>query len=855
MMIAELKRLADVAAPTDFHHLMKELEDSNRLFRVYTQVCSLLSQSSCHILADKATQNIDALEAKTGLSYGLGEWKEVRKAVSAPSPSKNSKGKGKMQEEESTDSAKNAGKKRKASEMEASHSDKENAPETYGLAQDPLEAGLQAARPIPSTSKLPDTPDSKGPMNMADTVPESSQDSTSPDGSDPPQAAPTDFQPSQPADDEVLNVNGPSSSQVPTEQPLPPGSKLSKTLTTPSVIPLHGTLDSMHCTKCHHVEPLDKHLSILDQGNSIFCPKCKAANASRNALGERSRGTGVMKVSVVLYGEEHAQAARVGEIAEKDLLKSARPDYLIVAGTTLKIPGVKKLVKELARVIKPEIEVEVKDENGNGTGKWIKQPVPSTQTKVIYVNNEAPTPETVWNSVFDTFVQGDLQVFANAVREELKLVPAIPKKLVSSTLAGYGFGSTKSRPSVPGRKVKGGSASARSNKQGLLSLKSSKGKITGNGKTETPTAPTVPSVPKQKSKPGWKGYALELVTDNIARKADYWETEVTGSRRRRGNAEPSSTTVIPTSASIVRDALAISIPDSGIFMAAGAPHSASIGLTSPIEEAIQVVMARSPEDVAKYLEGQEVVEAGPFCICDGPDIGTQMIECEAVTCERKWFHVDCVKPPKSALRNRRPTPWMCAECTTANLKADLPPSSSASLKTAFAAPRPLPVQQLLQQEQPASASTSNAPSPPSLASDVSTASDIEELASQRGDETDIVYDSQSTAVVSDSQPSSQSIKFTFSSGSNKIGKSPLVASSSSPPFGPTIEDSQGSNDADMSSDSLLTDVSELEGSLRNKRRKSSTPPTVAEICKNLGVPLKKARRSIRGRTSMDNTLI
>ena len=38
MMIADLKRLADSAVPTDFHLLMKELDDTNKLFRIYTQV-------------------------------------------------------------------------------------------------------------------------------------------------------------------------------------------------------------------------------------------------------------------------------------------------------------------------------------------------------------------------------------------------------------------------------------------------------------------------------------------------------------------------------------------------------------------------------------------------------------------------------------------------------------------------------------------------------------------------------------------------------------------------------------------------------------------------------------------------
>ncbi|PWN54482.1 DHS-like NAD/FAD-binding domain-containing protein [Violaceomyces palustris] len=53
-MIAELKRLADEAQPTIFHRLLKRLDNEGRLQRIYTQ-------------------NIDGLEEKAGLTFGLGE--------------------------------------------------------------------------------------------------------------------------------------------------------------------------------------------------------------------------------------------------------------------------------------------------------------------------------------------------------------------------------------------------------------------------------------------------------------------------------------------------------------------------------------------------------------------------------------------------------------------------------------------------------------------------------------------------------------------------------------------------------------------------------------------------------------
>mgnify|MGYP001578721742 FL=1 len=65
-----------------------------------------------------------------------------------------------------------------------------------------------------------------------------------------------------------------------------------------------------------------------------------------------------MKPDVVLYGEAHKEGERVGEITRKDLL-GARPDLLLVVGTSLKVPGTKLLVRELAKVIRRSEEPHV----------------------------------------------------------------------------------------------------------------------------------------------------------------------------------------------------------------------------------------------------------------------------------------------------------------------------------------------------------------------------------------------------------------------------------------------------------------------------------------------------------------
>ena len=54
-MIAQLSDLSQAAQPTSFHHLLRALDNRGRLLRVYTQ-------------------NIDAIEQKSGLSFGVPEF-------------------------------------------------------------------------------------------------------------------------------------------------------------------------------------------------------------------------------------------------------------------------------------------------------------------------------------------------------------------------------------------------------------------------------------------------------------------------------------------------------------------------------------------------------------------------------------------------------------------------------------------------------------------------------------------------------------------------------------------------------------------------------------------------------------
>lgn len=64
--------------------------------------------------------------------------------------------------------------------------------------------------------------------------------------------------------------------------------------------------------------------------------------------------------------------------------------------------------------------------------------------------------------------------------------------------------------------------------------------------------------------------------------------------------------------------------------------------------------ARRVENRVKSMGYQQVAR---FCTCNGPDIGTLMIECEKPACAIQWYHVACLKE-----KIDYNLPWICAFC-------------------------------------------------------------------------------------------------------------------------------------------------------------------------------------------------
>lgn len=312
-MIAQLSDLSQAAQPTAFHKVLRALDDRGRLLRVYTQ-------------------NIDAIEQKCGLSFGVPDFDCKR---SKPK----SKGKAKEPEE--------------------------------GITE-PSVATCDTSEPVAILGHFPSPP-----------------------------------------------------------------------VEVPRCIPLHGTLQSMHCHVCNHAFPLSDFLPSLTSGLPPSCPECTNLELTRQIVGKRPRGIGRLRPSVVLYNEAHKDGEGVGDVVRKDLIGTSKgrgrsgADLLLVVGTSLKVPGTKRMVREFSKAVKargvssPSLN---KVESGSATRAYrscglatpeaspcrtpaadVDPPLP----KSLYINLDFPVPTREWEDVFDVWIQGDAQLFAEMLQTEI----------------------------------------------------------------------------------------------------------------------------------------------------------------------------------------------------------------------------------------------------------------------------------------------------------------------------------------------------------------------------------------------------------------------------------------------------
>ena len=153
----------------------------------------------------------------------------------------------------------------------------------------------------------------------------------------------------------------------------------------------------------------------------------------RQLIGKRARGVGKLRPSVVLYNELHKDGEGVGEVVRKDLIGGSKgkgrggADLLLVVGTSLRVPGTKRIVREFAKAVRSRASgPSTKDSSGSGLLTPSPSPRRSPTTDVeppttsVYLNFDFPVPTREWEGVFDVWLQGDAQNFAEMLQEEIQ---------------------------------------------------------------------------------------------------------------------------------------------------------------------------------------------------------------------------------------------------------------------------------------------------------------------------------------------------------------------------------------------------------------------------------------------------
>ncbi|KAG5357887.1 NAD-dependent protein deacetylase hst4 [Yarrowia sp. B02] len=175
----------------------------------------------------------------------------------------------------------------------------------------------------------------------------------------------------------------------------------------PTTVQLHGSISKMNCMKCGWMSDLDPELFVGE--DMPLCPACVEMEEAREVAGKRPQGVGKLRPRIVLYNEFNPDAESIGELSEADL--HSRPDGLIVVGTTLKIPGVKRIVREMAAAVHAM----------NGGVVWLNR-------------DDPPTLGKPFEGVFDLLVKGDCQLVPKLLqdfeveKEDLKIEAKEEKK-------------------------------------------------------------------------------------------------------------------------------------------------------------------------------------------------------------------------------------------------------------------------------------------------------------------------------------------------------------------------------------------------------------------------------------------
>ncbi|KAK8864464.1 hypothetical protein IAR55_001713 [Kwoniella newhampshirensis] len=162
-------------------------------------------------------------------------------------------------------------------------------------------------------------------------------------------------------------------------------------------VELHGDLGRVRCVLCmKDYEAKHEWIEIFREGDAPECPSCLDRCESRLSRSARATPVGTLRPAIVLYDEPHPLGDDIGQLTTYDL--SRQPDVLLIMGTSLKVHGLKRLVKEFAKSV----------HGGARSGL------------VVFVN--ATAPSKAWEGVIDVHVQGETDKWVEKVEEEWRRI-------------------------------------------------------------------------------------------------------------------------------------------------------------------------------------------------------------------------------------------------------------------------------------------------------------------------------------------------------------------------------------------------------------------------------------------------
>ncbi|KAF4450252.1 hypothetical protein F53441_6534 [Fusarium austroafricanum] len=192
---------------------------------------------------------------------------------------------------------------------------------------------------------------------------------------------------------------------------------------------LHGSLERLRCFLCGRVCSWDDDGRQLEtmSGQQPECPHCVGATVAREERGKRALGVGKLRPDIVLYGEEHPNAHLISPIVTHDL--ALCPDLLLILGTSLRVHGLKVMVREFAKAV-----------HAKGG-------------KVVFVNYTKP-PESSWGDIIDYWVEWDCDAWVSDLQDKIPKLwqtpepPRLKKKRESTGVVEEGDKTETKRPAV-----------------------------------------------------------------------------------------------------------------------------------------------------------------------------------------------------------------------------------------------------------------------------------------------------------------------------------------------------------------------------------------------------------------------